>query len=70
MRPTPSLHEFTAAEDRLGFFGPNSITWRIHADPAFSVGGIRALLLQALHPVAMDGVHQFSEPSAASRGRG
>ncbi|MGY1749858.1 oxygenase MpaB family protein [Modestobacter sp. SYSU DS0511] len=61
MRPTPSLREFTAAEDRLGFFGPDSISWRIHADPAFSVGGIRALLLQALHPVAMDGVHQFSE---------
>jgi uncharacterized protein (DUF2236 family) len=57
----PSIREFTAEEDRLGFFGPGSVTWRIHADPSFSVGGIRALLLQALHPVAMDGVHQFSE---------
>jgi uncharacterized protein (DUF2236 family) len=60
MRPTPSINDFTAEEDRLGFFGPDSVTWRIHADPAFSIGGIRALLLQALHPVAMDGVHQFS----------
>jgi uncharacterized protein (DUF2236 family) len=60
VRPTPSVKDFTAEEDLLGFFGPDSITWRIHADPAFSVGGIRALLLQALHPVAMDGVHQFS----------
>jgi uncharacterized protein (DUF2236 family) len=60
VRPTPSVKDFTAEEDRLGFFGPDSVTWRIHADPAFSVGGIRALLLQALHPVAMDGVHQFS----------
>jgi uncharacterized protein (DUF2236 family) len=60
MRPTPSIRDFTAEEDRLGFFGPDSVTWRIHGDPAFSVGGIRALLLQALHPVAMDGVHQFS----------
>jgi uncharacterized protein (DUF2236 family) len=57
----PSIREFTAEEDRLGFFGPDSVTWRIHADPSFSIGGIRALLLQALHPVAMDGVHQFSE---------
>jgi uncharacterized protein (DUF2236 family) len=57
---TPSIRDFTAEEDRLGFFGPDSVSWRIHADPAFSVGGIRALLLQALHPVAMDGVARFS----------
>jgi uncharacterized protein (DUF2236 family) len=56
----PSISDFTAEEDRLGFFGPDSVSWRIHSDPSFSVGGIRALLLQALHPVAMDGVHQFS----------
>jgi uncharacterized protein (DUF2236 family) len=60
VRRTPSIKEFTAEEDLVGFFGPDSVTWRVHADPAFSVGGIRALLLQALHPVAMDGVHQFS----------
>ncbi|WP_138733696.1 oxygenase MpaB family protein [Modestobacter excelsi] len=60
MRPIPSIKEFSPEEDLLGFFGPDSVTWRIHSDPAFSVGGIRALLLQALHPVAMDGVHQFS----------
>ena len=60
MKPTPSIKDFTPEEDLLGFFGPDSISWRIHSDPAFSVGGIRALLLQALHPVAMDGVHQFS----------
>ena len=36
------------------------MTWRIHTDPSFSVGGLRALLLQALHPVAMDGVARYS----------
>jgi uncharacterized protein (DUF2236 family) len=51
---------WTAHEDRLGFFGPDSLTWRVHTDPSFSVGGLRALLLQALHPVAMDGVARFS----------
>jgi uncharacterized protein (DUF2236 family) len=56
----PSIRDFTAEEDLLGFFGPDSVSWRVHADPAFSVGGIRALLLQALHPVAMDGVARFS----------
>ena len=54
------MSEWTAEEDLLGFFGPESVTWRIHADPSFSVGGLRALLLQALHPVAMDGVARFS----------
>src|SRR4051794_7996544 len=57
----PSLRDVTADEDRLGFFGPESVTWRVHADPASSVGGLRALLLQALHPVAMDGVAHNSE---------
>jgi uncharacterized protein (DUF2236 family) len=64
VRPTPSIQDFTPEEDLLGFFGPDSITWRVHSDPAFSVGGIRALLLQALHPVAMDGVDQFSSAFA------
>jgi uncharacterized protein (DUF2236 family) len=52
--------DWTAEEDLLGFFGPDSVTWRVHADPSFSLGGLRALLLQALHPVAMDGVARFS----------
>ena len=58
MTPLPS--GWTDDEDLVGFFGPDSVSWRIHADPTFSVGGLRALLLQALHPVAMDGVARFS----------
>ncbi len=60
MNRLPSRTDWTPEEDRLGFFGPDSVTWRVHADPSFSVGGLRALLLQALHPVAMDGVARFS----------
>ena len=37
----------------LGYFGPDSATWRIHREPVAMVGGLRALLLQALHPEAM-----------------
>src|SRR5882757_7556779 len=37
----------------LGYFGPASITWRVHAEPLTMVGGLRALMLQALHPEAM-----------------
>ncbi|MFW3173113.1 oxygenase MpaB family protein [Geodermatophilus sp. CPCC 206100] len=58
---SPSARDWTPEEDLLGFFGPDSVTWRVHADPVFSVGGLRALLLQALHPVAMDGVATLSE---------
>ena len=43
-----------------GFFGPASVTWRISADLAAPVGGLRALLMQALHPLAMAGVDQHS----------
>ena len=44
----------------LGLFSPNSVLWKIHSDPSMVVGGIRALLQQALHPVAMDGVAKNS----------
>jgi uncharacterized protein (DUF2236 family) len=60
LAPLPSPDEWTAEEDRLGFFGPDSVTWRIHADPSYHLGGMRALMLQALHPVAMDGVARNS----------
>lgn len=43
-----------------GLFGPDSITWRVHGDPVLAVGGLRALLLQSLHPRAMAGVAQHS----------
>ena len=43
-----------------GLFGPSSVTWRVHADPLTGIGGLRALLLQALHPVAMAAVSQHS----------
>jgi uncharacterized protein (DUF2236 family) len=43
-----------------GLFGPTSVTWRLHADPVLPLAGVRALLLQALHPLAMAGVAQHS----------
>ena len=44
-----------------GLFGPDSVTWRIHADSSMFVGGLRALLLQLLHPLAMAGVADHSD---------
>ena len=43
-----------------GLFGPDSVTWRVHADPVMAVAGLRALLLQAVHPLAMAGVAAHS----------
>ncbi len=44
-----------------GIFGPQSVTWRVHADPLLGLGGLRALLLQAVHPLAMAGVSAHSQ---------
>jgi len=43
-----------------GYFGPASVTWRVAGDLGRSVAGLRALMLQALHPLAMAGVDQHS----------
>ncbi|WP_243719792.1 oxygenase MpaB family protein [Actinomadura sp. KC06] len=73
MHEKPSLREAGGevaggeGEDH-GLFGPGSVTWRVMGEPVLMVGGIRALLLQALHPRTMWGTAQNSElmnPSAA-----
>lgn len=44
-----------------GLFGPDSVTWRIHAEfPGMLSGGLCALLLQTLHPLALAGVYDHS----------
>src|ERR1700733_9037817 len=43
-----------------GFFGPASVTWRLSGDLAGPIAGLRSLLMQALHPLAMAGVDQHS----------
>src|SRR3954454_8449956 len=42
------------------WFEPDSPIVRVHADASMFVGGIRALLLQTLHPAAMRGVAEHS----------
>ncbi len=44
----------------LGFFGPDSVTWRVHKEPIVALGGLRALYLESLHPRAVAGVAQNS----------
>ena len=44
-----------------GFFGPGSVTWRLSTDLSSPIAGLRALTVQALHPLAMAGVDQHSD---------
>lgn len=44
-----------------GWFGPDSVAWKVHADlGSMLVGGFSALLLQTLHPLVMSGVANHS----------
>jgi len=42
------------------WFTEDDPIWRVHADTAMFIGGLRALLLEALHPVAMLAVSEHS----------
>jgi uncharacterized protein (DUF2236 family) len=44
----------------VGLYGPGSMTWRVHSHPVAAIAGVRALMMQALHPVAMRGVASHS----------
>ncbi|HEY8282012.1 MAG TPA: oxygenase MpaB family protein [Leifsonia sp.] len=46
--------------DDDGFFGPDSAAWVVHGGMPTLVAGVRALLLQALHPGALAGVREHS----------
>ncbi len=52
-----------------GLFGPDSVTWRVHSEPLMGVAGLRALLLQALHPTAMAAIDDHSSYSEDPWGR-
>ena len=55
--------------DDIGFFGPGSAPWVVHGGMATMVAGIRALLMQTLHPGAMAGVHDWSRYKEDPLGR-
>lgn len=56
----PPWLEVVAKGDDPGLFLPTDAPWVVHRDFATLVGGIRALLLQAMHPGALGGVTQHS----------
>jgi uncharacterized protein (DUF2236 family) len=56
----PATRRRLAAAEGERWFAPDRPIRRVHADAAMFVGGLRALLLQSLHPVAMAGVAAHS----------
>ena len=54
--------DYDAPRDDPGLFGPDTVTWKIHADfPSMMAGGLGALMLQSLHPLALAGVWDHSD---------
>lgn len=51
----------SAKPNDVGMFGPESVSWQLHAEPAMWLAGIRSLYLQALHPRAVAGIVQNSD---------
>jgi uncharacterized protein (DUF2236 family) len=53
--------QYTEPPGDPGLFGPHSAAWYVHGDPLMLVGGVSALMLQTLHPLAMAGVAEHSD---------
>ena len=53
--------DFERPKGEPGLFGPQSAIWQVHGDfTSMLCGGISALLLQMLHPLALAGVWDHS----------
>lgn len=53
-----------------GLYGPDSVIWRVHGDfSSMLCGGISALLMQMLHPLALAGVWDHSNFRSDMMGR-
>jgi uncharacterized protein (DUF2236 family) len=65
----PPWLEVIAAGDEPGLYTPDDAPWTVHADFGTLVGGIRALLMQALHPGTLRGVADHSRYQEDALGR-
>ncbi len=44
--------------DDVGYFGPDSVSWRVHREVTVLFGGARAVLMQAAHPLVIAGARE------------
>ncbi len=66
---TPPWIDLVSAGDDLGYFKPTDAPWVVHGDISTLIGGIRALLMQALHPGSLAGVADHSRYEKDPLGR-
>lgn len=66
---TPPWLDIIARGDEGGFYVPTDAPWVVHRDFGTLVGGIRALLMQALHPGSLAGVSDHSRYEKDPLGR-
>ncbi|HEV3123541.1 MAG TPA: oxygenase MpaB family protein [Candidatus Dormibacteraeota bacterium] len=62
-RPLPfsdGRHPLHDVDPDPGLFGPESVTWRVMREPLLILGGGRALLMQAAHPLVAQGAIDHS----------
>lgn len=71
-----AMHEILLAklatqhtDSSKGYFGPESMTWKLYREPTIVLGSMRALLLQIAHPYIAKGVHMFSNFEKDTIGR-
>ncbi len=57
-------------DPHVGFFGPESIYWRVSREPVLLLVGMRALLMQIAHPKVAQGVADHSRYREDPLGRG
>ena len=62
-----TVRDLPRADD--GYFGPGSVSWRVFADPVSKLGGMAALLLQALNPYMMRVFYNTTVSHADAAGR-
>ncbi len=48
------------AHPTFGFFGPQSVAWKVNREAVLMLGGMRALLMQVAHPKVAQGVADHS----------
>lgn len=56
----PSVNDARRADAVLGFYGPDSMMWRINREAVLLGAGPAALLLQVAHPLIAEGVAHHS----------
>lgn len=57
--PGPTLFDESGEADAAshwGFFGPGTVTWRIHSDPLIGLATLRSLALRVLHPEGLSSI--------------